>query len=103
MNFKNLSLTKKIAACIFVVVALIAHFNGRSVLGLIVTIAVVYIITVLIKAPITEHQYIEESKTDYHERMQEQMDQDYMAQLENDRVNEENRLNQEALDWHNRH
>ena len=60
------------------------------------------LIIVLIKAPFTEHQYIEESEADYHERMQQLMDQDYIAQLEADRVNEENRLNQEAIDWHNR-
>lgn len=101
MDFKERPLIRKIVVCtIIVAVTLFAFFDFGDLLGIAITITMVYLIITLIYNLYNPQPAInrEESDEEYRVRQQQQMDADYMSQQEEDRVSEENRLNQEAAD-----
>ena len=101
MDFKGRPLIRKIVVyTIFVAVALFAFFDFGGLLGLTITITIVYLIIKLIYDLFNPQPVVlrEESDDEYHDRCQ-QMDDDYThIKEEEERINQENIANQEAAD-----
>ena len=101
IDLKEKPLIRKIVLyIIFVAVALFAYFDFAGLFGLTITIAVMYLIITPIynlfnPQPVLQRQ---ESDDEYYGRCQ-QMDDDYTnSKEEEERINQANIANQEALD-----
>jgi hypothetical protein len=101
MNFKEKPLIRKLVVCtFFVAVALFAFFDFAGLFGLTITITVIYLIIKLIynlfnPQPVLQRQ---ESDDEYRDRCQQDDDDYTYIKEEEERVNQENIANQEALD-----
>ena len=71
--------------------------HGGDLIGLAITAGIVYFIAQLF-IPSDGQQHVEESQDDYHARLQQEDDDAYYRQEEENRINQENIANQEALD-----
>lgn len=100
MDLKERPLMRKIFVySIIGAVALFAYFDFSGLIGLTITIAVMLLIITpiynfFIPQPVLQRQ---ESDDEYHDRCQQDDDDSYIKE-EEDRINQENFANQEALD-----
>ena len=97
-TFKKMTLTRKIVVCFILLLAGSALLEGKWI-GTFITIWISYLAVKLSEPQSTEyHQEPADSDDDWYRHQQEEDDAYSMRQAEEERVNEENRMNQEALD-----
>lgn len=98
VDFVKISLTRKIVVCILIVLAIAVLFDGGSWIGAIITISIAYILIKPIEPQSVEYKPAGESEDEYYYRCQ-QDDADVCSNLkEEERISQENMMNQEALD-----